>query len=215
MTYNRICVLLFSCLALGATSRLSYAQELSAIHIDNPTVDIDSAVNFQIDFNSLGIANPYCGVEINFGDGESQQIRVGANGARDFPYKGSHSYKNAGNYNVSVSGVFIARGLRSAAPCSGKGISAKIVVKNSALERSIEDAEKKAQELSEKEAQLQQLKAQLESERKKIELREAEIKNQTTADSKRQSTIPTLNIPPSSPASPPRGVIQRSKIDPF
>ena len=83
------------------------------------------SINSQVSSTILGAdatsksdvqANLPCAVLVNYGDGQTQHIRVDA----DNPIlKTSHTYSNSGNFSVSVEGKILIDGLKSVFSCSG------------------------------------------------------------------------------------------------
>lgn len=62
------------------------------------------------------VANPSasaCGVEVNFGDGREEKIRLEGREVRQI----DHAYGNDGNFAVRLKGEVFVRGLRTALPC--------------------------------------------------------------------------------------------------
>ena len=113
-------------LALAAGT--AQAQEILALQAEPRQAVTDTPVQLLIDFHLQGYANPLCGIEIDFGDGTVRKVRIGENGAQDFPYATAHTYAQAGAYQVTVSGAFVVRGLRSVAPCNGRALNTTVTV---------------------------------------------------------------------------------------
>ena len=107
---------------------MAHAQEISALRATPQQAAVNSPVQLLIDFHLQGYANPLCGIEIDFGDGTVRKVRLGENGAQDFPYATAHTYAQAGAYQIAVSGAFVVRGLRSVAPCNGRALNATVTV---------------------------------------------------------------------------------------
>lgn len=113
---------------LFVAAGVAQAQEMLAVQAEPRQAVIDTPVQLKVDFHLQGYANPLCGIEINFGDGTVRKVRIGENGERDFPYAATHTYAQQGAYQVTVSGAFVVRGLRSVAPCNGKALNTTVTV---------------------------------------------------------------------------------------
>ena len=106
-------------LALVAGSQAAQAQELRSLSVGQPAVAVGASLPIQIDLDIRAETRPYCGLMVDFGDGSSQDVRAGENGAGDFPVRLNHVYKNPGQYTLRVEGKFLTRGLFSASSCKG------------------------------------------------------------------------------------------------
>jgi hypothetical protein len=197
--------------ALLGSSFNTYAQEITAINADQTKVRMGSSVNVQVNFNLRDIPNPYCGLEINFGDGETHKGRPGYNGPQDFPYNVSHIYRNAGTYVVKVAGIYVSRGLRSAIACTGDPKQVNIFVSDPLIDKATEDTDRKSQELAVKELELQRLSEKLESDRRALERKEKYQESQRRAlETRDKMPSESLNI-----SKPQGGSSTKPKVDPF
>lgn len=97
----------------------TYAQEISSISVENGGVSVGGTVLITVNLDTANVQNQYCGMEVDFGDGDTDKIRVGT-GSNDIPLKINHKYSASGKYVVRAKGIFIAKGLKSAGACSGK-----------------------------------------------------------------------------------------------
>ena len=59
-----------------------------------------------------------CGLNVDWGDGVSQEFRVGSGYDLQHPYRLEHTYTTAGMKKVTVRGVFLIRGLGSVPACN-------------------------------------------------------------------------------------------------
>jgi len=125
------------------------AQEIQGIRVVQTRIATGAPLLIQIDFNNSNAGNPNCGLEINFGDGDTSTVRVGANGPQDFPLKLTHSYKSPGQYALRAEGKGIFRGLKSALACGGSVAQLTVTAFDEAAEKAKEDAIK-AQQAAEK-----------------------------------------------------------------
>jgi hypothetical protein len=97
-----------------------YAQEILALSVESEKIVVGTEAVFQVKFakSSTG-ANVWCGLKIEFGNGESKNIRIGENGDKDMALTYKYTYPHVGTYNASVVGEYMTRGLRSAPGCAG------------------------------------------------------------------------------------------------
>lgn len=124
---NRVVILL-----LLAVIPFKYAtsQTLTKLSSDASKILVGEVVALQVEIDPRPDGQPWCGLEINFGDGNNQVVRVGENGLKDIPVKLTHTYADPGEYFVLAEGKSIFRGLRSAGPCSGTRQQLKILVES-------------------------------------------------------------------------------------
>jgi hypothetical protein len=107
-------------LTLLLNASMAYAQEILTFSVESEKIIEGTEAVFQVKFApSSPSANVWCGLKIEFGNGESNNIRVGENGDKDMTLTIKHKYPNAGTYNASVMGVYMVRGLKSAVGCTG------------------------------------------------------------------------------------------------
>lgn len=117
-------------LLLLAVFPFKYAtsQTLTKLSSDASKVLVGGEVSLQADLDPRPDGQPWCGLEVKFGDGNSQIVRVGENGLKDIPVKLTHTYAEPGEYSVLAEGKSIFRGFKSAAPCSGVRQELKLLV---------------------------------------------------------------------------------------
>ena len=114
---------------LGLHASLAFSQEILSFNVEPEKVVEGTETVFRVNFaKTVTNTNFWCGLRIDFGNGESKDIRVGENGDKDLNFTYKHSYSNAGTYNASVVGQYMSRGLRSAPACTGNKRIYKVVV---------------------------------------------------------------------------------------
>ena len=114
---------------LGLHASLAFSQEILSFNVEPEKVVEGTETVFRVNFaKTVTNTNLWCGLRINFGNGESKDIRVGENGDKDLNFTYKHSYPNAGTYNASVVGQYMSRGLKSAPGCTGNKQIYKVVV---------------------------------------------------------------------------------------
>jgi hypothetical protein len=117
--------------ALFAWSSAGAQNTILGFSLDTPTYKIkleqqalanvgdEARLTIEKEANSLN-----CGVEVDWGDGDKQKVRLDAGQTINL----THAYKAAGNFNVTVDGKLVARGLFSAIPCVGNAQVAAVQV---------------------------------------------------------------------------------------
>ena len=188
-----------------------YAQEITAIDTDQAKVIVGAPVKVQVHFNVKESPNPFCGLVLDFGDGNTHNGRPGLNGSQEFPYVVSHTYGTAGTYTVKVTGTYISRGLRSALACTGETKQVRVVVASSLPDKATETIDRKSQELAAKELELRRLSEKLESDRRILERNQKEIEAKKSAgDLRNQNPTGASVTQPARPVLSPK-----TSIDPF
>ncbi len=123
------------------------ALELTGVSVEPSETAIGLPVEITVDFKGLGDKGQgdsvSCGLLINFGDDNSQYVRVEKN---DFLLKLTHTYDRIGNFPISAEGKMEFRGFNTVLPCSGSNRSAAIYVREEdfAAKEADEQAAKKA-----------------------------------------------------------------------
>lgn len=180
--------LLFVFLFAAVCSNDLLAQEIQGMRVAQTRIGIGIPLQIQIDFSNSNTLNPNCGLEINFGDGNTSTVRVGANGPQDLPLKLTHSYKSPGQYALRVEGKGIFRGLKSVLGCGGSVAQLTVTAFDEAAEKAKEDAIK-AQQAAE------QAKADAIREQQAAEVaKEAAIREQKAAEMAKDAAIKERNL---------------------
>jgi hypothetical protein len=111
-------------LSLLVLSQHVFAQQITSVTVSQPYAVVGQTIQATIDFSG-STTNLYCGLLVSLGDGSTLEIRASE---KDLPIKLEHKFGQPGSYSITVEGKFITRGFKSAGACSGKVISAPIVV---------------------------------------------------------------------------------------
>lgn len=98
------------------TTSPCFANKVTAVDNkpDSPQVDQEIILTFKFSVPDEAIR---CGVQIDWGDGESSKYRVGPDQDIKPPYQVTHTYRSAGKMQVAVKGVTIFRGLNTVTGC--------------------------------------------------------------------------------------------------
>ena len=54
-----------------------YAQEIQDLKVPQTRIPVGTSIPIQVAFNLTGVQNPFCGLEISYGDGIAESIRPG------------------------------------------------------------------------------------------------------------------------------------------
>jgi len=118
--FSNIALILFLLFSLQKAN----GQELNSISVENKNVSTQSEMVLLINITP---SDPnFCGVRIEWGDGEGQDFRYEKSTSE--PIKFSKIYDRAGDYTVSVKGKYLSRGLKSAVACKGENLTLPIKV---------------------------------------------------------------------------------------
>jgi len=115
-------------LALVCAPHYLLAQQLTGIAASRETVAVMEAVTLSLNMKVTSDL-VWCGLHVDFGDGEKRDIRVDEN-----PLLLTKAYARPGSYVVRADGQFVRRGLKSAFACLGNAQTITIVVADPAAE---------------------------------------------------------------------------------
>lgn len=147
-----------------------YAQKIAQIEFGTSpvTVGISTIVTVVLEVKS----KPWCGMHVEFGDGQGQDVRVGDEGSTDGRVSLQHVYASPGQFIARAEGKFLGRGLFSAIGCDGMIRSSVLNVVDKASEEHAEEVRRQAE--TEKQSFVQ---AQTEADRAfSLKERELELK---------------------------------------
>jgi hypothetical protein len=199
------------CSSTFAQDSASNTAAVTDAKISATTVEVGSTVTVSLAFN---VPQPWCGLEINWGDGQENTVRVGHEKNTQFPLQLSHTYQSPGKFNLKIVGKGISRGLLSAGACGGLPQQTVVTVESAQqkaeVNRAKDEADRRARELEEKEAELRRREEKLERDRRAQEKREQELKTRQQAVESKASTS-------SAPAQSSQSAAPTKKpaIDPF
>ena len=184
--------ILLSTLVLLSTTQV-LAQEIKSATFSNPQSSLGNSVDLSIVFQSTGSA-PWCGLLVEWGDGDKQNVRVGDDNFKTSPITLTHKYATAGTFNATVKGNTMVRGLKTAQACGGVVKPAQINIidtvaiqqaeaRRVAVERekvALEEAERaKKASLEEADRAKKAIEAkELEMKRKELEIKEEMLKRE-------------------------------------
>lgn len=202
-------------LALFATAcQTSLAQTITKLTLEKDRVIPNENVTILIDYEST--KTPWCGLNIAWGNGVEQDLRVGDDDNKSKPLRIKNSYSSFGTYMIVVTGRSLRRGLFSASECEVLVKPIKVTVFDAMAEERDRREARERQEAAEKQraAKLQEetrrkeletlqqdlVLRELELKRKELELREAAVKR---GEESRRAPSPLPAATPTPPKSPP------------
>lgn len=120
---------------IGLSASLAHSQEIISFNVEPDKVTQGAEVFLQVNFSKIAASdNVWCGLKIDFGNGESRNVRIGENGDKDLKFSFKYTYPNLGTYTASVEGIYMHRGLKSASSCLGSKKVVKVIVSPHKLE---------------------------------------------------------------------------------
>jgi len=161
----------------------SFANKISSVENkpDNPQIDQEISLTFKFSAPDEAVR---CGIQVDWGDGDSSKFRVGPDQDLKPPYQITHTYKSAGKMQVVVKGVTIFRGLNTVAGCEANLQGPITVIDPVEAERL---AQLKAAQEAKRLADLEAAKIKLEKEAE--EARKLEAYKKTPAYQKEQALL--------------------------
>jgi hypothetical protein len=132
---------------LGAASLLgnladANAQTLNRVTSESTRVPLNTPVTILVEYTPQ---DPnWCGLTIDYGNGNKQSVRIGHEQDLSSPIKRTVSFSAVGTYVIKAEGTLLQRGLRTALPCRGTAQPFTITVFDLAAEKEKERAEAQA-----------------------------------------------------------------------
>jgi hypothetical protein len=124
-------------LFFGLNASLAFSQEILSFNVEPEKIIEGTEAVFRINFaKTSSSASAWCGLKIDFGNGDTKNIRIGENGDKDLNFSIKYTYPNVGTYSASVVGEYMSRGLKSAIGCAGPKRTYKVVVTANKQEKS-------------------------------------------------------------------------------
>jgi len=114
-------------IAISLLSSIATGQELKSLNLKANRIPMNSSAELSIEFNKTRDL-VWCGMSIDWGDGARQDIRLGDDGFKTSPATLTHSYSLSGNFNISVQGKTLVRGLGTASACDGNPPITRVTV---------------------------------------------------------------------------------------
>ena len=213
---------LFS-VAISLLSSIATGQELKLLNLKANRIPMNSSAELSIEFNKTRDL-VWCGMSIDWGDGARQDIRLGDDGFKTSPAILTHSYSLSGNFNISVQGKTLVRGLGTAGACDGTPPITRVAVidleaikaqqlqaaaeakkkeEQLAFDKAKKETEDRQRQLAEKELDLKRRELEMKEEmlKKEEELRKKSASVPTTKPTTPAQSAPSTSQPSSRPSS--------------
>lgn len=132
---------------LGSVGASAQAQEFVGMHVEPGEIAVHRSAELTLEFkereNQREGRGTACNLLVNYGDGNSENIRVEAGKT---PVKIAHTYDTVGNFAISAEGKTKFRGFNTLGGCSGSHGAVALTVReeNYAEKVAVEEAEQKA-----------------------------------------------------------------------
>jgi hypothetical protein len=105
---------------LGATSAM--AADIGSIQANATSVKVGQEIKFTV--SADGEASTFCGLGIDYGDGETRDIKIDTRKGQTFPVTVAKTFSKPGSYTVKAFGKKVTTRL----PCSGEALTSVTVV---------------------------------------------------------------------------------------
>jgi hypothetical protein len=178
--------------ALASAASCALAQNITQLEAMQTRIPQGSQATVLVEFKAD--KSPWCGLNINWGNGEEQDLRIGDDDKKTTPLTLTRTYPSPGVYTVVPKGKYLQRGLKSASACDVSARPIQITVFDPAIERAARQREQERQQaeerqraaqtqadLARRELELRQrdlAQKELELKRKELELKEAELRRE-------------------------------------
>jgi len=178
-----------------------YSQTITSASTSQNKYQINSRVDLKVFFNDSQ-GNGFCGLTIDWGNGDKEDVRIGDSDKKFSPFTIYHVYKVAGEFTIRLEGKFQLRGLSSVLACNGKTDVETILLydkKVLELEKqkidAINQAKKAAETLNQIEKNITLKELQLKQ--KELELKEEELRLKKEEMERNNTNKTTTNNNPS------------------
>ncbi len=94
------------------------AQEIKSLELVSGKISLDAVAELNVNFVPTGDVI-WCGMTVDWGNGDKQDVRIGDDNLKSSPIMLSHKYPAAGNYTITAQGRLLIRGLKTASSCGG------------------------------------------------------------------------------------------------
>lgn len=159
--------------ALGFFSMQSYAQKIDFAKSEIDVASVNSPVSIFVGF--AGDVESYnCGLEISYGDGSKELIRVVNDEVKFGQIMRTHLYQGGGQYTITVGGKMIFRGIKTVAPCVGDDRKFVVRIVDQAAKEMKNEAQRQLQDVKSIEAELRQKELDLLKKEQDLRLKEKE-----------------------------------------
>ena len=117
---------------LAVFAGLASAQTITQLGFSQARVAQGTQVTLLVEFKSDKA--PWCGLNVNWGNGEEQDLRIGDDDKKASPLAVTRTFAAPGTLMVQARGKFLSRGLKSAPACEVTARPVSLVVFDQAAE---------------------------------------------------------------------------------
>lgn len=118
-TLSHVSSVLVSLLVLCAPASEVFAQEIVSITASSKQVIVGADVDLLLTMKPSATGTNNCAVLVDFGNGDSQYVRVTSNNEADLKVPMKVRFTAAGNFTIAAAGKLMVRGLNTLGPCDG------------------------------------------------------------------------------------------------
>lgn len=193
-----------------AMASSSFSQDITSMSLPSSSIVQNTEVTFTVQLQKQNLL-AWCGLQFDFGNGESRTIRIGDNGDDDLNTLITYKYPNSGTYTASVEGKFLIEGIKSVLPCGGERQQLTVTVADLETKRLREElllleAEKQArQEKDQKARELERQKAtELAQKEEILKNREQELRKQAELKKVEPKKVEAPKLPEIKKVEPPK-----------
>lgn len=116
----------FAVLTIGTS--WAHAQKMGELQLSSSKIPLGQSVSLALAIDFSTANNPLCAVEISYGDGTSETVRVEPSKLRNNQLFLQHVYQSSGNYTLRVEGKAMFRGFKTAMACQGAPLERSLTV---------------------------------------------------------------------------------------
>lgn len=164
-------------LALMSTAQ---AQTVTRLAMKD-RIPVGTQVQLAVEFQPSG--NNWCGLNIDWGNGDRRDIRLGDDEFKSSPAILRYAYSNPGNYVIVAKGTFLRRGLKSAGECTVSARALQVTAvdevaeqRSREVEQRAREAEQRAREAAQREREATERQREAEARQRDLAQRELELK---------------------------------------
>ncbi len=207
-------------LLAGLASAASWSSAQNIVRLDAVQYRIPQGSQATVMVEFKAEKSPWCGLNVNWGNGEEQDLRIGDDDKKISPLTLTRNFPSPGVYTVVAKGKYLQRGFKSANACEVSARPIQITVFDPAVEQAARQREQERQQaeerqraaqtqadLARRELELRQrdlAQKELELKRKELELKEAALRREEEtrrAEREKAASVSTATPSKTAPAA--------------
>ena len=118
----------FAFAALTICTSWAYAQQMGDLQLSSSKISPGQSISMALAVDFSNAKTPLCAIEVNYGDGNSETLRVEQSMLRNNQLPLQHTYHNEGNYTLRIEGRTMFRGFKTAMACQGPSLVRSLTV---------------------------------------------------------------------------------------